>query len=180
MREFSKQPILEEFGFLTLVLRSGFATGGSAQTRGFATGVGSKADIGEPITRDISDDGAGLSPPARSSSLGPVHLPRQVGLSLGHSHHGAQSRAGQGLFYLLGNGLAPAPAQRARICRSTARMLMIQAVVLKIGTSLVAPVADARVNCRIMFHHDEPRALRSSPAAREKPRYKTGQPSPLH
>ena len=36
-----------------------WATGGSAQIRGFATGVGSKADIGEPITRDFSDGGAG-------------------------------------------------------------------------------------------------------------------------
>ena len=50
------------------------ATGGSAQMRGFATGVGSKADMGGPITRGISDGGAGLSTPARSSSLGPTHL----------------------------------------------------------------------------------------------------------
>ena len=42
--------------------------------RGFATGVGSKADMGGPITRDISEGGAGLSTPARSSSLGPTHL----------------------------------------------------------------------------------------------------------
>ena len=38
------------------------------------SGVGSKADIGGPITRDISDDGADLSIPARSSSLGLMHL----------------------------------------------------------------------------------------------------------
>ena len=31
-----------------------------------------KADIGGPITRHISDDGAGLSIPARSSSFGPA------------------------------------------------------------------------------------------------------------
>ena len=48
------------------------ATDESAQMRGFATGAGSKADMGGPITRDISDDGAGLSIPARSSSLGPA------------------------------------------------------------------------------------------------------------
>ena len=42
--------------------------------RGFATGVGAKDDIDGPITRDISEDGAGLSTPARSSSLGPMHL----------------------------------------------------------------------------------------------------------
>ena len=50
------------------------APGGSAQMRGFATGVGSKADMGGPITGDISEDGAGLSTPARSSSLGPMRL----------------------------------------------------------------------------------------------------------
>ena len=50
------------------------AKSGSAQTRGFAAGVGAKADIGGPITRDISEDGAGLSIPVRSSSLGPMHL----------------------------------------------------------------------------------------------------------
>ncbi len=42
--------------------------------RGFTTGVGSKADIGGPITRGISEGGAGLSTLARSSSLGPMHL----------------------------------------------------------------------------------------------------------
>ena len=46
----------------------------SAQMRGLATGVDSKADVGGPITRDVSEDGAGLSTPARSSSLGPTHL----------------------------------------------------------------------------------------------------------
>ncbi len=42
--------------------------------RGFATGVGSKADIGAgpPITCDISEDGADLSIPACSSSFGPA------------------------------------------------------------------------------------------------------------
>ena len=43
-------------------------------TVSIATAVGSKADIGGPITRDISEGGAGLSNPARSSSLGPTHL----------------------------------------------------------------------------------------------------------
>ncbi len=42
--------------------------------RGFATGVGSNADVGGPMTRHIGEDGAGLSTPARSSSLGPMHL----------------------------------------------------------------------------------------------------------
>ncbi len=55
-------------------------------------------------------------------------------------------------------------------------MLMIQAVVLKMGASLVAPVADVRINCRITFHHADPKALRSTPAARtKKHRYKNGQ-----
>jgi len=39
-------------------------------------------------------------------------------------------------------------------------MLRFQAVVLKMGTLLVAPVADVRVNCRITFHHFETKALR--------------------
>ena len=38
------------------------------------SGVVSKADMGRPITRDISEDHAGLSIPARSSSLGPMYL----------------------------------------------------------------------------------------------------------
>ncbi len=41
---------------------------------GFATGVGAEADMGGPTTRDICEDGAGLSTPARSSSLGPMRL----------------------------------------------------------------------------------------------------------
>ncbi len=50
------------------------ATDACAQMRGFAAGVGPKADMGGPITGDISEDGAGLSTTARSSSLGPMHL----------------------------------------------------------------------------------------------------------
>ncbi len=33
--------------------------------RGFATGVGSKAGVGGPISRDFSEGGAGLSTPGR-------------------------------------------------------------------------------------------------------------------
>ena len=44
-----------------------------------------KADIDGPITYDISDDGAGLSAPARSSSRGPVHLPgRESAVQIQH------------------------------------------------------------------------------------------------
>ena len=43
---------------------------------------------------------------------------------------------------------------------STARILRVQAVAFEKGTSLIAPVADVRVNCRITFHHDETKALR--------------------
>ncbi len=50
------------------------STGASVQMRGFATGVGPKAGIGGPVNLDISDGGAGLSAPACSSSLGPLHL----------------------------------------------------------------------------------------------------------
>ncbi len=53
--------------------------------RGFATGVGSEAGIGGPVTRDIGEDGAGLSPPARSSSLGPMHLAGGIFCSSAHS-----------------------------------------------------------------------------------------------
>ena len=59
-------------------------------------------------------------------------------------------------------------------------MLMIQAVALKMGTLLVVPVTDVRVNYCITFYHDEPMALRQAPAAQaKKHRYKNGQPSPL-
>ena len=44
------------------------------EPRGFAASVGAKADVGGPVTRDISAGGTGLSTPARSSSLGPTHL----------------------------------------------------------------------------------------------------------
>ncbi len=37
---------------------------------GLATGIGSKADIGGPLTRDISEDDADLSSPIRSISRG--------------------------------------------------------------------------------------------------------------
>ncbi len=38
------------------------------------SGLGSKADIGGPVTLDISEGGAGLSTPARSSSFGPWNV----------------------------------------------------------------------------------------------------------
>ncbi len=40
--------------------------------REFVTGVGSTADFGGWITRDISEDGADLSIPTRLSSFGPA------------------------------------------------------------------------------------------------------------
>ena len=73
------------------------ATAGSAQIRWFATGVGSKRDIGAPSLTQLSfmrpPPGAGLmSPPPRSGVFGNLHQVA-VGIADVDRHHRSQ-RAG--------------------------------------------------------------------------------------
>ena len=134
------------------------ATAESAQMRGLATGVDSKADIGGPITRDISAGGAGLSTSARSSSLGPTHLAggfpptRRIACPISTGHYQRSLVSG-------GRGAGAASRRsRWRAGQVASRMAM-------------APILEGKrgfVETRPALRRSDPGASRPGPARRRR------------